>query len=191
MLALFIGMALQNDTTVFPATSGVLALLVTVALIGVFEELVFRGILFRGLESRAGPIWALILSSVLFGLMHYANWVGGQPLDDTTTQVIHAATAGFLYGAIMLITGSIWPSVLVHAAWDGMISVVSTLSDAIPPELNVETSTLSALDSLPVDQDGGGGLAGFVLSGFEPIYGLIVFAAWLALRRKTDERTAQ
>jgi membrane protease YdiL (CAAX protease family) len=168
----------------FPALSGVIALLATVALIGLFEELLFRGILLRGLESKTGPVLALVVSSVAFGLMHYVNWVGGQPLGDTTIQVLHAIGAGFLYGALMLMTGSIWPSVFLHALWDGSVSLVATVSSAIPPELMTAPSTVDALDDLSADPEGGVSLLDALFGGFEPIYGLIVLLAWLALRRR-------
>jgi len=60
-----------------------------------FGELLFRGILFQGIEKVSGPVTALVLLSVAFGLMHHVNWVEGQPLDDTTVQVFHAMTGAF------------------------------------------------------------------------------------------------
>ncbi|WP_224814743.1 CPBP family intramembrane glutamic endopeptidase [Hasllibacter sp. MH4015] len=171
-----------------PAVAGIVALLATVALIGIFEELLFRGLLFRGIEAKAGPLSALVGSSIIFGLMHYVNWVGGQPFGDTTVQVIHAAAGGFMYGAIMLMTGSIWPGVFLHAFWDGTVSVVSTIREAAAPELNTETSTLSSVENLPTEP-AGGGIAELLFAGFEPVYGLIVMLAWLALRHRRTAAT--
>lgn len=44
------------------------------------------------------------------------------------SQVVHAASDGLMYGALRLITGSLWPVILLHGLWDlGATSVHATL----------------------------------------------------------------
>jgi membrane protease YdiL (CAAX protease family) len=43
----------------------------------VFEELVFRGFIFRGWSQRLGPVATIVLTSALFGLIHLQySWQG-------------------------------------------------------------------------------------------------------------------
>ena len=49
---------------------GVAGLIVVAA---VLEELIYRCILFRILETAMGTVWALWLQSLVFALMHIAN----------------------------------------------------------------------------------------------------------------------
>ena len=68
----------------------------------IFEEWAFRGILLRSLLPY-GKGFALIVSSVLFGLMHISP-----------PQVIFATTFGLLSGFLYIKTGTIWYGVLIH-----------------------------------------------------------------------------
>jgi len=54
-------------------------LVVACVMAPIAEELIFRGIIFRFLRQRFGRLPALLVSAVLFGLLH-ANWAGFAPL---------------------------------------------------------------------------------------------------------------
>ena len=43
------------------------------SVMGILEEIVFRGIIYRITEKKLGTIWALIFSSLIFGFGHAAN----------------------------------------------------------------------------------------------------------------------
>ena len=49
----------------------VLLLLIVVVGAPLFEELFYRGLLLRSLERRMRPLWALLVSSVVFGVVHF------------------------------------------------------------------------------------------------------------------------
>ena len=176
LLLLGLVIALGSDIPL-PSADALLALGVFVFLTGVFEEFLFRGVLFHGLQRRMSTVGALLLSSLLFGAMHYVNWIGGQPFGDTTQQVIHAAGGGLLYGSVMLLTGSIWPAVFLHAAWDGVIGITATIMAELTPAVTTATNATTATE------DGDGGLVHMLLLGFEPIYGLLLVAVFLHRRR--------
>jgi len=79
-------------------------LLATMALTpAVCEELLFRGYVHRQVERRLGPIWAVALVGVLFGLYHL------QP-----TKALPLAVLGAWLGFLTWTTGSIIPAVVVH-----------------------------------------------------------------------------
>ncbi|MEM8836816.1 MAG: CPBP family intramembrane glutamic endopeptidase [Pseudomonadota bacterium] len=149
-----------------------LLLFVMTLFVGIFEELLFRGCVFHGLERWRGPITAVFVSAALFGAMHYVNWVNGQPLPDTNAQVIHAAGGGILYAAIMLRTGSIWPAILLHGFWDSAIFLFGFLD------------TKTAAPATPSDNAGGPSiLAGLIKYG-DAVYGLFVLWCWWRWKKK-------
>ena len=78
-------------------------LLVAGVLIPVAEEVAFRGLLMRGLEWARGPLFAALLSSLLFGLAH------GAP-----AQVIAILPLAWLMARAVQHSGSLWTSVTVH-----------------------------------------------------------------------------
>lgn len=61
---------------------------------------------------------AAIFSSMVFGLLHFANLlIGADPLA-TPVQVVFAILYGIAFSAPLLYTGSIWPLVGLHALQD-------------------------------------------------------------------------
>lgn len=141
------------------------ALLALVILVGVFEETLFRGIVLHGFERRIGPVGALFISSLIFGSMHYVNWIGGQDLTETHQQVLHAGLSGILYGALALRLNSIWPGIFLHAFWDFTVTANGALLSG------------TAAGGTAAGGDGGG-VASFLFGNFEPIMGLIVLFGW-------------
>ena len=80
---------------------------------GVFEEILFRGIVLRQLEAWLGSWIALALSSALFGGLHIMN-----PGATWFSSVAIAVEAGILLGAAYLLTRRLWLAIGIHAAWN-------------------------------------------------------------------------
>lgn len=86
---------------------------------GLFEEFLFRGVMFYGLmlawgrDSR-GALKAALLSAVWFGLLHLA-YAGSEPASVVLLNSAAAALSGFWYAAVVWRFKSIWPVVLFHA----------------------------------------------------------------------------
>ncbi|MBP5404830.1 MAG: CPBP family intramembrane metalloprotease [Clostridia bacterium] len=78
---------------------------ITAALPAVFEEFTHRGVLLSGLEDRGSEYTAVILSALLFGLMH-----------ENPAQMIYATFGGILFALVVLKTGSILPAMVAHFA---------------------------------------------------------------------------
>ncbi|GEK29188.1 CPBP family intramembrane glutamic endopeptidase [Furfurilactobacillus siliginis] len=97
---------------------------------GIAEEWLMRfavlGLLLQACRRFRHPVaWAVIISSLLFGLVHVTNILGGQPALATLDQVLSAAAIGSLLAAIYLYTKSfLWP-VLFHAGVDSLEFVSS------------------------------------------------------------------
>ena len=80
---------------------------------GLREELIARLIVFRLLMRAAGPWPALVISAAIFGALHLAN-----PNATLVAATAIAIEAGLMLAAFYLLTGRIWVSVGVHAAWN-------------------------------------------------------------------------
>jgi membrane protease YdiL (CAAX protease family) len=80
---------------------------------GVFEELFFRGGVFRVAEKWFGSWIALVVSSLIFGFVHLEN-------DAATIRGILAISfwAGILLTATYMLTRRLWLGIGLHAAWN-------------------------------------------------------------------------
>jgi len=79
---------------------------------GIGEELLFRGYIQTRLRRRWGPGWAILLTSIFFGVMHI------DPVQGT-----FAMGVGFFLGYLTERTGSLWPAIIAHT----VNNMVSTL----------------------------------------------------------------
>lgn len=86
---------------------------------GIFEELFFRGVLFRSIEDMAGSWIALGVSSLVFGLAHLAN-----PAGTLQGAIYISIEAGLLLAAAYLLTRRLWLSMGFHMAWNYTQSAV-------------------------------------------------------------------
>jgi membrane protease YdiL (CAAX protease family) len=89
------------------------------AYIGLAEEVFFRGYLMSRLCAWLGDRRGLVLSAILFGLVHVVSLVAfhglRSPLRDGLTG-LGAALGGLLYGWLLLKTSSIVPGAVIHTA---------------------------------------------------------------------------
>lgn len=86
-------------------------LLVLIVVIGapIVEELFFRGLLLRSLENRWGSLWALVISSVIFGAVHL------QPLQFPALVVV-----GLILGYMTQRTDRLGPAIFAHIAFNAV-----------------------------------------------------------------------
>lgn len=77
-----------------------------------FEELFVRGYAFSVLRRAAGWKLALILTSVVFGLLH-----AGNP-GANAESILSVVVAGFFLGVVFLATGSLYAATAAHFAWN-------------------------------------------------------------------------
>ncbi len=80
---------------------------------GVFEELVFRGVLFRSVEDLFGSWISVAVSSFVFGAVHLLN-----PEATLAGAVYVGIEAGLLLAAAYLVTRRLWISIGAHMAWN-------------------------------------------------------------------------
>jgi membrane protease YdiL (CAAX protease family) len=118
-------------TTGLPPAGFMLIVLVNMLLVGLSEELMFRGFLYSGLRDRLSLWPAAILTSALFGMVHVLNVAVTGHLRLALLQSVSAAMLGLLLLALRLRMGSLWPAILLHAFWNFGLLLLGR--DAIPP----------------------------------------------------------
>ena len=69
----------------------------------VCEELVCRGIIYNGMKKDIAPLWAILLSSLAFGVFHM-----------NLNQFMYATVLGLLLALAAEAVGSLWASIIVH-----------------------------------------------------------------------------
>lgn len=102
-------LALQNLLEARSLGQGALIILCIAGVIPLMEELLFRGVFLFGLSRRYGAAFGVLLSAVLFGVVH----LGAVP-------ALYASVAGLVLGWLALTTGSVWPGVALHAAFNAV-----------------------------------------------------------------------
>jgi membrane protease YdiL (CAAX protease family) len=104
---------------------GIFMTLLIALLIGFIEEIECRGIIFSALEHM-GAKSSILISSVIFALLHLLNLCYGADILDTLVQVVFAFGFGLVMAAATYKTHSLLPQMLVHALWDFNSDITNT-----------------------------------------------------------------
>jgi CAAX protease family protein len=125
LLVAGVGVALRG----FPSAQAgfVPTLLLGQFMVGFNEETASRGILLYGLGRVRSRRFALMVSSLLFGLIHFAGLAFGWPLGESLHRVLAASFLGLILGVVRLRTGSIWFSIAIHGLWNFTLLGESTI----------------------------------------------------------------
>jgi membrane protease YdiL (CAAX protease family) len=87
--------------------------------IGFAEEVLTRGVAATMLRRAGyGEKAVMVLSSLLFALLHSSNLLAGQELLAVGITIVYAFGFGTMMYLSMRVTGSIVPAILLHAATD-------------------------------------------------------------------------
>ena len=70
--------------------AGLVCAVLSMALVGFVEEMIFRGFLFKGMLAEGKPAPAVIVSSLTFGIGHIVNFLTGQAGFETAVQIVFA-----------------------------------------------------------------------------------------------------
>ena len=132
-VAFFSGDFVMNTT----ATSIFVTALICIGT-GFFEEMAFRGCAFMLLlkkrtQSKVKIFLAILLSSLVFGAIHFVNIFFGASPAGVFLQIGYSALIGALCSMVLLLTGNIWICVVLHAVYNfcGKIAVCWTVPQMI------------------------------------------------------------
>jgi membrane protease YdiL (CAAX protease family) len=110
----------------------------------IFEELLFRGVIFLSVEKWFGSWVALVVSALVFGLTHLLN-----PEATLAGALFIAVEAGILLAAALMLTRRLWLSMSFHVSWNftqsGIFSGIVSGNEA---QAGLIRSTMSGPDWL-------------------------------------------
>lgn len=135
-----------------------LNLILLALLPAIVEEYVFRGLIFLGYKKR-NPFRAVILSAILFGLMHM-----------NINQFSYAFVLGIVLALLVYATGSIIPGIIVHFTINGYSVVMSYVADRLAEAARVG-------DTADGSQPAGGYIFTYVF-----LIVVLILTAYLAVR---------
>ena len=87
--------------------------LMTYFVVAVGEEIVFRGIMFRLLDSQFNVWVALLISAVVFGIAHIIN-----PNATVVSTVGISLASGVLFGLLFKYYRTLWVPIGIHWSWN-------------------------------------------------------------------------
>jgi uncharacterized protein len=179
MALLFLVMAAAGWLTAELAAPNALPLLAAAlswAALSFVEELTFRGYIMQGLAKAWAMPLAVVLSSLLFGIVH---------IIDPNVQVlaiVNICVAGLFFALAYLVTRSLWLPAGIHIGWN--LTEINVLG--FPGSGHTEPSILHSTVSGPDLMTGGvfgpeGGLLGLLAW----LFGIVLLLGyWAAFRRK-------
>ena len=137
------GTIAPGTLTVAGLATALLPTLLAAFLFAGWEELVLRGYLLRQLSLGFNPLAAVIITGVVFGLLHSgnpgANWQG----------LLYTAIGGMLMALLVFRYGSLWLMVGYHFGWNATASGIFGLElSGLDEKVSVFASTLSGSDWL-------------------------------------------
>ena len=92
---------------------GMATLAVTAVIVApLAEEVFFRGFLFPAIGRRYGLVWGIVVSGALFAIAHVGS--GG---------LVPAFILGILLAWLYWKTGSLWPCILTHFAYNSLVLI--------------------------------------------------------------------
>jgi membrane protease YdiL (CAAX protease family) len=83
---------------------------------GLSEEAIFRGVVLQALLPL-GVMRSTLLTSLLFGLSHWARRLSGVPINSVLLMMFSATIDGVILGAVRLRTNTIWTANSVAFGW--------------------------------------------------------------------------
>lgn len=108
-------------------------MLLIMAVFGPFcEELVFRGAFFRGFRKSGNIFGAIVMSAVLFAIMHM-----------NFNQAAYAVLLGIMMALAAEATGSTVTSFIIHLIFNGQSVCLLYLSDKLAPDILMEEMEMS------------------------------------------------
>jgi CAAX protease family protein len=123
-----LGFYLAGAATIVPNTPNLLAttlpMVLAMALISSWEEIVLRGYCLQLVAEMGGPIMAASISGLVFGLVHAGN-PGANPMGLAITGL-----NGVLLALLVVRTGSLWLACAYHAGWNLVAALGFGLKDS-------------------------------------------------------------
>lgn len=109
----------EYEAVAIPNWDHILEFIGVAFLVPMAEELTFRGAVLGSLLRKFRPAAAVIISAVIFGILH-----------GISIHIVYALLCGIVLGWVYFYTESIWASYMLHALFNLMGSALATFLDS-------------------------------------------------------------
>lgn len=92
--------------------------IISMALVGYIEEIIFRGFLFKSMLKDGNAKIAVAVSAITFGAGHIINLFTGQTTAETVLQMLFATAWGFVVTFVFYKGKSLIPCIIAHSFTD-------------------------------------------------------------------------
>ncbi len=92
--------------------------IISMALVGYVEEVIFRGFLFKSMLAKDNNKTAIAVSAITFGAGHIINLFTGQTTAETVIQIFFAVAWGFIVTFVFYKSKSLIPCIIAHSFTD-------------------------------------------------------------------------
>ncbi len=115
-------------------------LLLTAVCPAVCEEAMHRGVMLHSLDNSFRNKWiSIVLSAAVFGVFHVSP-----------VRMFMPAVLGILIGIVVLETGNMVYGALIHFCYNGILTMLSRMSQSLLPEGDVDLSLSSSATGIAV-----------------------------------------
>lgn len=152
-------LSFDKSSISFPSIEKIIFFTLVMVLIGIFEEVLCRGVILNNMLSKwrytkTGIIKAVILSSLVFGVGHLVNlFIYPNLIIRTLVQVMRASLHGFLFASIYLRCKNIWSVVILHGLYDWLVMAKDIYHPvtvtATPVDISVVSGLINIMYSIP------------------------------------------
>ncbi len=110
----------------------------------IVEEMVFRGVVMRGLRSRLPIVIVIVLQGLLFGVAHIDPVRGSGNIG----LVMVLSGVGIAFGVAVALLGRIGPSIVAHAIFNGavLLVVLTGLADRLQDDAQSGAEQIGVVD---------------------------------------------
>jgi uncharacterized protein len=143
----------------FPGMEKIIYFTAIMLFIGIFEEILCRGVILNSMlnqwgHTKAGIIKSVALSSLIFGVAHLINLaVYPNLIIRTASQIVFTSLHGFLFASVYLRCKNIWSVVLLHAVYDWLVKFSGLYRQipisAAPADISVLLGVVNVLFAVP------------------------------------------
>lgn len=113
-----IAISLFTITQKFEISMSFFIPLIGALLVGLNEELIYRGVIFSNAIEEKGLKKAVFISAIAFSLLHAVNILGGLTLVALVVQLISTFIVGIFFALSYKYINNIWLIVIYHGLWD-------------------------------------------------------------------------
>lgn len=108
----------------------VLSALLHYAGVGFMEEIIFRGLMFKGLTAKWNRVLTVAFISLTFGMGHIISVAAiGMSGPDVIIQIVNATVVGFMFTTVILASENLTACVIAHIAFNFLVGVCAPNDD--------------------------------------------------------------